>query len=86
LSVEESDLAAFETLEYTVEDAAMVVGVARARVFAATADMVIEGDSLRFDPRVLQALRSADDVPNPIGPAWCEEGGAISRRLVALPY
>jgi undecaprenyl-diphosphatase len=33
---------------------------------------VLEGDTEEFDRRILQALRSADDPAQPIGPAWLE--------------
>jgi undecaprenyl-diphosphatase len=33
---------------------------------------VLEGDTLEFDKRLLQALRKADNPSQPIGPAWLE--------------
>ena len=38
--------------------------------FASLSDLVLEGDTQRFDDRVLRALRRADDPSVPIGPAW----------------
>lgn len=49
--------------------------------FAALADEVVEGDTIRFDERVLTALRSPDDPADPIGPAWFE---VAVRDLTAL--
>jgi undecaprenyl-diphosphatase len=41
-----------------------------ALAFFALADEVLEGDTQRFDDRVLSALRRADDPSVPIGPKW----------------
>jgi len=41
--------------------------------FARLSDSVIEGDTQRFDERVLQAFRKADDPSRPIGPRWLPE-------------
>jgi undecaprenyl-diphosphatase len=41
-------------------------------VFLILAGEVAEGDTLAFDTRILQALRSADDPSKPIGPVWME--------------
>jgi undecaprenyl-diphosphatase len=38
--------------------------------FIVLAGEVAEGDTLAFDTRILQALRSPDDSSRPIGPAW----------------
>ena len=38
--------------------------------FIILAGEVAEGDTLAFDTRILQALRSPDDPSRPIGPAW----------------
>ena len=39
-------------------------------VFVILAGEVAEGDTLAFDTRILQALRSPDDPSRPIGPPW----------------
>jgi undecaprenyl-diphosphatase len=41
-------------------------------VFLSLAGEVAEGDTLAFDTRILQALRSPTDPSKPIGPAWME--------------
>lgn len=43
-------------------------------VFANLAGEVFEGDTQRFDERVLQLLRKADDPSTPIGPPWLRSG------------
>ena len=35
---------------------------------------VLEGDTQKFDTRVLTALRRPDDLSTPIGPAWLQPG------------
>lgn len=49
--------------------------------FIELADAVVEGDSHAIDTRLLLALRSPDDLSDPIGPLWLEEMG---RDLTAL--
>jgi undecaprenyl-diphosphatase len=39
-------------------------------LFAELADMVREGQTQRFDERILRSLRRADDPSTPIGPSW----------------
>jgi undecaprenyl-diphosphatase len=39
-------------------------------VFLALAGEVMEGETLAFDRKILQALRSPDDPSQPIGPVW----------------
>jgi undecaprenyl-diphosphatase len=41
-------------------------------VFLLLAGEVIEGETLAFDTRILQALRSAADPARPVGPRWME--------------
>jgi undecaprenyl-diphosphatase len=41
-------------------------------VFLALAGVVMDGDTLAFDTRILRALRRANDLSKPIGPAWME--------------
>jgi undecaprenyl-diphosphatase len=41
--------------------------------FAELAGEVLEGDTAAFDERILLALRTADDLTDPIGPGWFEE-------------
>ena len=43
-------------------------------LFANLAGEVFEGDTQRFDDRVLQMLRKADDPSTPIGPPWLRSG------------
>src|SRR5207244_3929101 len=43
--------------------------------FVALAGEVLEGDTQRFDERILRALRRPDDPATPIGPAWMVEAG-----------
>jgi undecaprenyl-diphosphatase len=60
--------------------------------FARLSDSVIEGDTQRFDERVLQALRKADDPSRPIGPRWLPDaafditalGGGWVQGLVVI--
>ena len=49
--------------------------------FIALADEVAEGDTQKFDTRVLLALRTPGNLADPIGPSWVEEG---CRDLTAL--
>jgi undecaprenyl-diphosphatase len=49
--------------------------------FAALADEVMEGETSTFDERILLALRSPDDLSDPIGPLWFEE---MMRDFTAL--
>lgn len=41
--------------------------------FVEIADEVVEGDSLAYDRAVLEWLRAADDLSDPLGPTWLEE-------------
>ena len=41
--------------------------------FAQLADEVKEGETRRFDERVLLSLRNPADRSDPLGPAWVEE-------------
>lgn len=54
---------------------ALAIVVASVWLFADLADEVLEGDTGRFDERVLLMLRHADDPATPIGPAWLAEAG-----------
>lgn len=49
--------------------------------FIEVTDEVIEGESHATDSEVLLALRSADDLSDPIGPPWVEE---LGRDFTAL--
>ena len=61
-------------------------------VFVRLAGEVLEGETMAFDTRILQALRSPDDPSKPIGPAWIENalldltaiGGTTVLTLVTL--
>jgi undecaprenyl-diphosphatase len=57
-----------------------VLGVA-GWVAAELVDEVLEGDAQPYDEWVLRALRSPDDITDPIGPAWFED---IWRDITAL--
>lgn len=46
--------------------------LAAVMLVANLAGRVLEGDTLEFDKRLLQALRKADNPSQPIGPAWLE--------------
>jgi len=50
-------------------------------VFVGVSEEMLEGDSLRFDERLLMALRSAADPALPVGPVWLRE---IMRDITAL--
>ncbi len=52
---------------------ALAVIVASTWFFADLADEVLEGDTRRFDESVLLAMRDADDLATPVGPAWFHE-------------
>jgi undecaprenyl-diphosphatase len=39
-------------------------------VFVRLASEVVEGETMAFDTKILQALRSPDDPSTPRGPAW----------------
>src|SRR6185503_20388755 len=41
-------------------------------IFLKLAGEVTEGDTLAFDTKILQALRSPNDPSKPIGPEWIE--------------
>jgi len=41
--------------------------------FIGIAEEMLEGDTMRFDRELLLALRTADDIGDPLGPAWIEE-------------
>ena len=43
-------------------------------LFFLLAGEVLEGDTQKFDSRVLTALRSPDDLSVPSGPAWLQSG------------
>jgi undecaprenyl-diphosphatase len=43
-------------------------------VFVRLASEVIEGETMAFDTKILQALRSPDDPSKPRGPDWIETG------------
>ncbi len=49
--------------------------------FAELADEVIEGETASFDERLLLALRTDDDVSDPLGPVWVEE---LARDITGL--
>jgi undecaprenyl-diphosphatase len=60
---------------------AILLVVAGAWCFIALADEVREGETQRFDDRMIRALRRADNPSIPIGPAWV---GEVARDLTAL--
>ena len=49
--------------------------------FIEIAEEMLEGDSLKFDQRILMALRSATDPSLPLGPTWLRE---VMRDITAL--
>src|SRR5947208_2238660 len=49
--------------------------------FVALAGEVREGDTKKFDERILLALRNPADPADPVGPKWLEE---VGRDLTAL--
>ncbi len=49
--------------------------------FLELAGEVLEGDTQRFDERVIRTLRRPNDPATPIGPAWMEE---VGRDVTAL--
>lgn len=49
--------------------------------FLFVADEVVEGETQRFDERVLLALREPGDPADPVGPVWVEEA---ARDITAL--
>jgi undecaprenyl-diphosphatase len=60
---------------------ALAIVVASVWLFADLADEVLEGDTSRFDERVLLMMRQADDPATPIGPSWLAE---VGRDITAL--
>jgi undecaprenyl-diphosphatase len=50
-------------------------------VFVEVSEEMLEGDSLRFDERLLMLFRSAADPALPLGPAWLRE---VMRDITAL--
>jgi undecaprenyl-diphosphatase len=59
----------------------LLVIVAGTWGFGLLAAEVLEGDTQRFDDRIIRALRRPDDPATPIGPAWAEE---VGRDITAL--
>jgi len=59
----------------------LLVVVAGTWGFFALAGLVLEGDTQRFDDRIIRALRRTDDPATPIGPFWMEE---VGRDITAL--
>ena len=53
-------------------------------VFAAVADVALEGESRAIDTAIIVAMRNPANLSDPIGPLWVEEMARISRRLAAL--
>lgn len=53
--------------------------------FIALAGEVVEGDTRRFDERLIRALRRPDDPATPIGPPWMEEVGRDITALGGVP-
>ena len=51
--------------------------------FIAIAEEVGEGDTHAFDKALLLALRSPNDVAQPIGPLWLQLSCTMSRRWAA---
>lgn len=52
---------------------ALIAAAFAAWLFLEIADEVAEGETRRFDERVLLALRESGDRDDPVGPAWVEE-------------
>jgi len=50
-------------------------------IFIELADSVVDGETHRFDPWLLRALRRPDDLSTPIGPHWLQE---MARDVTAL--
>jgi undecaprenyl-diphosphatase len=63
----------------------LLVVVAGTWGFIALAGEVVEGDTQRFDERLIRALRRPDDPATPIGPAWMEEVGRDITALGGVP-
>lgn len=61
--------------------AAMFVIFAALWAFIALAGEVMEGDTTKFDERVVLAMRRADDPKTPIGPPWVAEMGRDATAL-----
>jgi undecaprenyl-diphosphatase len=59
----------------------LLVVVAGTWGFFALAGEVLEGDTQKFDERIIRALRRPDDPATPIGPPWMEE---VGRDITAL--
>ncbi len=57
-------------------------------LFIEMAIVVMAGDTLQFDRKLILALRSDDDVTNPLGPVWLEEmmrdGTALGSNWILL--
>jgi undecaprenyl-diphosphatase len=60
---------------------ALVALTAGVWMFIEIADEIVEQEPIRFDEKLLLALRSANDPADPIGPAWLTE---MARDLTAL--
>jgi undecaprenyl-diphosphatase len=54
---------------------AMLLVVVGIWAFVELADEVVEGQTQKFDDRIILALRRADDPGKPIGPVWLPEVG-----------
>src|SRR5207245_520260 len=63
----------------------LLVIVAGTWGFVALAGEVLEGDTQRFDERIIRALRRPDDPAVPIGPEWMEEVGRDITALGGVP-
>ncbi len=67
-------------LEISLLLAGLVV-IIGAWMFAALAGEVLEGDTLKYDDRILLALRKPGNLAEPIGPVWLLQ---IARDLTAM--
>jgi undecaprenyl-diphosphatase len=63
----------------------LLVIVAGTWGFIELAGEVLEGDTQRFDERIVRALRRPDDPAIPIGPVWMEEAGRDITALGGVP-
>src|SRR5262245_37881089 len=63
----------------------LLVIVAGTWGFVALAGQVVDGDTQRFDERIIRALRRPDDPSTPIGPDGMEEVGRDITALGGVP-
>ena len=61
--------------------AAVLAAAVGVWAFLAVADEVSDGESQRFDERVVRALRAPGDPTDPVGPRWVEEAARDATAL-----